>query len=65
MDTVFGLTWEQIQLAQQGKDFRGRVDTSVPAKSAATLEDLALLEKHGMQGLVDMQLFGVIDRLSN
>ena len=64
MDNIFGYTWEQIQLAQQGKAFRGVIDTSKPVDHSATAEDLALLEKHGMDGLKAMGFFGVIDRLS-
>ena len=61
---IFGYSWDQIQAAQQGKPFRTYVDLSKPVNNAPTAEDLALLEKHGMDGLKALQYFGTIDRLT-
>jgi len=61
-DLIFGYTWNQIQEAQQGKEFRQYVSGNVTAPKC-TQDDLDLLEKHGIDGLEKMQLFGVIDRL--
>ena len=64
MNDIFGYSWEQIQAAQQGKQFRKTIDASKPINHTPTPQDLALLEKHGMDGLRDLQYFGVIDRLT-
>jgi hypothetical protein len=62
-DLIFGYTWEQIQRAQQG----GRLSDPIPPvdPNAPILKDgdLDLLEKHGMEGLEEMEFYGVIDRL--
>lgn len=63
-DLIFGMTLEQVQLAQQGKAFREHVPTDIPELPGPTEKDLSLLAEHGIDGLKEMQLFGVIDRLS-
>ncbi len=62
-DLICGLTWDQIQAAQQGKNYRVLVsDTIKPPK--LNEGDLTLYKKHGAQGLKDMEYFGVLDRLT-
>lgn len=29
-DRIFGLTWDQIQAAQQGREYRKKIDTTKP-----------------------------------
>lgn len=64
-ERIFGYTWDQIQSAQQGGSLSQAIDTSAPpAKSSASPDDMSMLEKHGIDGLKEKQLFGVLDRLS-
>lgn len=61
-DLIFGYTWEEIQRAQNGGRLQKTICTPV-SNDPAIKSDLALLEKHGIDGLKSMQFFGVIDRL--
>ena len=64
MKTILGYTWEEIQEAQQGNSqVLHPLITGELKKPAATKEDIALLEKHGKEGLEEMMFFGVLDRL--
>jgi hypothetical protein len=64
-DLIFGYTWDQIQAAQQGESL-GQI-VPLQAKMAkddiCTANDLELLEKHGIDGLIKKQFHGVLDRL--
>lgn len=65
MNKIFGYDWEDIQRAQRGGTLRRNI-TSKPASDMTDERisaDLDLLRKHGVQGLHDMQFYGVIDRL--
>lgn len=60
--TILGYQWEDINRAQQG----GSLETSIRGpvvRSRATEKDLELLEKHGPDGLRELGMFGVLDRL--
>lgn len=61
---IFGYDWEDIQRAQKGGRLHKPVDTSKPAGSAPTQQDLALLAEHGEDGLRRLQFFGALDRLA-
>ena len=63
-DMMFGLSWEQIQAAQQCKPFRDAVDLTQPAKNAATDADRSLLAEYGVDGLRAQGMNGVLDRLN-
>ena len=64
-DLIFGYTWEEIQAAQQGESL-GKV-VPLQAKMAkddiCTKNDLELLEKHGIGGLIERKFYGTLDRL--
>ena len=60
-DLIFGLTREQIQLAQQKKEYRQPL-VHTPNKSA-NQADIDLLETKGLKWLEENQYYGVIDRL--
>ena len=60
---VFGYTWKQIQKAQQKMAFREYIPSTPTGQKSATQADVDLLVKHGLEGLREMQFFGVIDRL--
>ncbi len=65
MTKIFGYDWEDIQRAQQG----GRLSRPVYAMPSDLTadrkeEDMALLKKHGLDGLKAMGYHGVIDRLN-
>lgn len=64
-DTIFGYTWEEIQIAQQGGRLGRVIDTSKPAIDDSAIEesDLKLLAQYGERKLRDMGYIGVIDRL--
>lgn len=62
-DTIFGYSWDDIQRAQQGGRLARTIDTSKPAQDPPSDTDLALLEKHGADGLRAMQYHGTIGRL--
>lgn len=66
-EKIFGYDWADIQRAQQGGRLHRTIDTSKSHYSADTAEqlesDVALLDKHGLARLEEMQYFGVIDRL--
>ena len=62
-DTIFGYEWSDIQRAQQGGRLNRTIDTSKPVSHAATDADIALLQKHGADGLRQMGYMGTIDRL--
>ena len=61
-DLIFGYTWDQIQRAQQKKEWKGYIKGSFK-KPTATEQDYRLLKEKGMKGLEKEQLYGVIDRL--
>jgi hypothetical protein len=63
-DLVFGYTWEQIQNAQQGREFRHYIPVGT-TKPLATEADVKLLVEKGLTWLVEQQFHGVIDRLKN
>jgi hypothetical protein len=64
MSHIVGHSWEAIQRAQQGGRLHERIDTSKPAASTATAEDLALLNQYGtIAALKEAGLWGVADRL--
>ena len=58
---IFGYSWEEIQVKQQGGKAR-KVDF-VP-KPEATDGDRAMLAEFGIEGLKAKGFFGVIDRLT-
>lgn len=58
---IFGRSWDEIQVMQQGGPAR-KVDFG--PKPEATAGDKALLAEHGVAGLRRMQYWGVIDRLT-
>ena len=62
-DTIFGYEWSDIQRAQHGGRLGRTIDTSKPVQDPPTDADLALLEKHGSDGLRAMQYHGTIGRL--
>lgn len=63
-DTIFGYAWDDIQRAQQGGSLARTIDTSKPAQDPPPTDaDLALLAKHGSDGLRAMQYHGTIGRL--
>lgn len=62
---IFGYSWEQIQRAQRSGRLADPIDTSKPAIQPPSERDLQLLEKHGIEGLKELQLFGVLDRILN
>ena len=55
--------WESIQAKQQGTYRPAPIDLSKPSKKLATDKDKALLTQHGAQGLRDLGLYGVLNRL--
>ena len=59
---IFGMTWDEIQARQLGRQ-TARLITSEPSKPAASDEDQALLDQHGIKGLKKMGYYGVLDRL--
>jgi hypothetical protein len=59
---IFGYTWSEIQRAQQGGQLHKTVSGPVK-KPELNTGDMDLLNKHGIDGLEKLQLFGVIDRL--
>lgn len=59
-DLIFGRTWDDIQVMQQGGQAR-KIDFG-PAPEA-TAGDRKLLNEHGAAGLTQKGMFGVIDRL--
>lgn len=63
-DLIFGLTWEQIKLAQNKKPFRETIAKSRPLPLAQK-DDIALLTEKGLNWLQNNQYHGVIDRLKN
>lgn len=65
MPKIFGYDWEDIQRAQKGGRLHKPVDTSKPADSAPTQNDLDLLATHGEDGLKRLQYFGTLDRLAH
>lgn len=64
-DLIFGYTWEQIQAAQQGKSLHQVVplQAQMAKDDICTKTDLELLEKHGIDGLIEKKFYGVLDRL--
>lgn len=62
-DKILGHDWADIQRAQQGGRLAHAIDTSKPPTSDATPDDLALLERHGIDGLRALGFWGVLDRL--
>lgn len=62
MKQIFGYEWEDIRRAQQG----GRLGKPIieTKRASATEADRKLLAMHGIEGLREMSLFGVLDRLS-
>lgn len=64
MRLIMGLPWEQIQALQQKKSARQYVGQSLE-KPKATDADKELLRINGVSGLLDLQFFGVLDRLIN
>lgn len=63
---IFGYEWEDIQVAQQGNSaaLHPPIDTSTPVvKPEVTERDKVLFVLHGLDGLEEQQLYGVIDRL--
>ena len=63
-DKIFGLTWEQIQKAQQKQEFRETISGSTVLPKA-TPDDVLLLEVKGKEWLEKEMLCGVLDRLKN
>lgn len=65
-NTIFGYSWGQIKSVQQGgKSLTSeKIDLSKPAKKPATDKDRELLALHGENGLREMGMFGVLDRLN-
>ena len=65
MDDIFGYTFDEISLAQQGGRLGRVIDTSKPTldESATEESDLKLLAQYGERKLRDMGYMGVIDRL--
>jgi len=62
MNNIFGYSWEEIQAMQQGTYDRPRaVHSPLPI---ATDKDRELLSLHGIEGLQELGLMGVVDRLS-
>ena len=61
---IFGLTWEQIQAAQQGRPYHATI-SGPPEKPLATDTDKALLAQHGQAALEANQWYGTLDRLRN
>jgi hypothetical protein len=62
-DLIFGLTWNQIQDAQQKRPYRERVDLSRSGNPTATPEDIARLHTDGLAKLHADGMYGIIDRL--
>ena len=62
---IFGYTFDEISLAQQGGRLGRVIDASKPVTDDSAMEesDLALLAQYGEQKLRDMGYMGVIDRL--
>ena len=58
---IFGRSWDEIQVMQQGGKAR-KVDFG--PKPEATAGDKALLAVHGIAKLREMGYWGVIDRLT-
>lgn len=65
MDDIFGHTFDEISLAQQGGRLGRVIDTSKPTIDDSAIEesDLKLLAQYGERKLRDMGYMGVIDRL--
>lgn len=65
MSEICGYAWSDIQRAQEGGRLGRTVDTSVPASSAPTDEDRALLAQHGgsLEALEAAGMYGAADRL--
>lgn len=61
---IFGYTFEEIKIAQQGGRLGRVIDTSKPQQFDSVQErDLSLLSEHGETKLREMGYMGVIDRL--
>lgn len=58
---IFGYSWQDIQDMQQ----RRYVPKRIVARPKATHDDLAMLDKYGMDELKRMGYWGVIDRLQS
>ena len=63
-DLIFGLTWEQIKLAQNKQPYRANI-TKTSSLPIARKEDIVLLEEKGLTWLQNNGYHGVIDRLKN
>jgi len=62
MEKIFGYDWSEIQAMQRGTYVRPIVSGNI-ARKEATEADKILLNKHGVSGLRNLELFGVIYRL--
>lgn len=62
--TIFGYTWEEIELAQQGGSLARRFPTGLH-KPLATDGDWELLRRYGEAELRNRAYYRVIDRLEN
>ena len=62
--TIFGYTWDEIKLAQQGGALARRIPAGI-CKPLATEGDWELLERYGEAELRNRHYFGVLDRLEN
>ena len=62
---IFGYTFEEIRVAQQGGRLGRVIDTSkpIPIDPVREQADLALLVEHGDAKLREMGYMGVVDRL--
>lgn len=62
-EKIFGYSFEEINEAQQGKPLGKTIDPTKTEKKTATADDIATLEKHDVQGIMQMGFFGVLQRL--
>lgn len=63
-EPIFGYAWETIVAVQQGQGRLSQpIDTTQPDRQSATEADRALLAEHGIEGLMTLGYYGVLDRL--
>ena len=62
---IFGYTWAEIERAQQDGVLRQilPLQAQMAKDDICSNDDLKLLEEHGIDGLIEKQFHGVLDRL--
>ena len=62
-DLIFGKTWDEIQAMLAGTYRPKLIARREVSKPRATESDLEMLRKHGVDWLIEHNMFGILDRL--